>query len=463
MKSRILTCYLVLLQISLFGQIPQEVFETRRNTLMAKISNGIAVLGAASDEETNRHEYHQDALFRYFTGINQSGIIVLINPTGVYKYSVFLPEQSLIARIYGGSQLSPSELKQTYKADTVYSLRMFSDIMKKTVKPGVTIYRDPSNRFSESILASLAKDVRQNKGSMVDIRPITDEMRLIKDASEIECLRKAIDITCKALKDAYTVCKPGMYEYEMEATIEYRFRKEGSPMPGYRSIVGSGPNATVLHYDQNTRLMQEGDLLLMDVGAEWEGYSADVTRTIPVSWTFTKEQEEIYQLVLKAEEEAIKYMVPGRGVLECHHRAADVICDGLYKLGLMTDPESLWQRKFYIIYRVNHWLGLDVHDVGSYGPTSEDYRTYMFNKEVKGRPFVPGMVSTIEPGLYFRADGLQQLREIAGNLATDKEITDFLEKVGPVYEKYKNIGVRIEDDVLITPNGNEVLSSCVPK
>lgn len=463
MKKGIFICCLLLLQISLSGQIPQEVFEARRNALMAKIHDGIAILGAAFDEESNRHEYHQDALFRYFTGINQPGIIIVLHPAGEHKYSIFLPEQSLIARIYGGSRLSAQELKQTYKADTVYSFRVFSEIMKRIAKPGVSIYRDPSNRFSENILTSLAKDGKLNKATMADLRPLTDEMRLIKDSTEIECLRKAINITCKALEDAYAVCKPGMYEYEIEAAIEYRFRKEGSPMPGYRSIIGSGPNATVLHYDQNTRLMHNGDLLLMDVGAEWEGYSADVTRTIPVSGTFTKEQEEIYQLVLKAEEEAIKYMVPGRGVLECHHRAADVICDGLYRLGLMTDPESLWQRKFYIIYRVNHWLGLDVHDVGSYGPASEDYRTYMFNKEVKGRPLVPGMVSTIEPGLYFRPDGLQQLREIAGNLATEKEIATFLEKVGPVYEKYKNIGIRIEDDVLITSNGNEVLSSCIPK
>lgn len=461
-KNIVIYCFL-LLQISLSGQISQEVFEARRNALMAKIPNGIAILGAAFDEESNRHEYHQDALFRYFTGINQPGIVVLLHPDGKNRYSIFLPEQSLIARIYEGSRLSAAELKLTYKADTVYSFKMFSEIMKKIAKPGVSIYRDPSNRFSENILSSFAKDGKLNKITLADLRPLTDEMRLIKDSTEIECLRKAINITCKALEDAYAVCKPGMYEYEIEAAIECRFRKEGSPMLGYRSIVGSGLNATVLHYDQNTRLMHSEDLLLMDVGAEWEGYCADVTRTISVSGTFTKEQEEIYQLVLKAEEEAIKYMVHGKGVLECHHRAVDVICDGLYRLGLMTDPESLWQRKFYIIYRVNHWLGLDVHDVGSYGPASEDYRTYMFNKEVKGRPLLPGMVSTIEPGLYFRPDGLQQLWEIAENMATEKEIATFIEKVSPVYEKYKNIGIRIEDDVLITSDGNEVLSSCIPK
>jgi len=210
--------------------------------------------------------------------------------------------------------------------------------------------------------------------------------------------------------------------------------------------------------------MQDGDLLLMDVGATCRGYVADVTRTIPVSGRFSKKQRELYSLVLKANQEAIKMMVPGKRILDCHHRATEIIVRGLFDLGLITDTTSWWQKRFYIQYRNNHYIGLHVHDVGSYGDLdAPDRDSYILNPEIRGREILPGMVMTIEPGIYLLGDRLEYLHELFGDRASAEELDAFAEKVRPAYEKYAGIGIRIEDDVLITRDGNRVLSENAPK
>jgi Xaa-Pro aminopeptidase len=437
-----------------------DPFASRRTAMIPKLEGGILILTGGGDSEENRNEARPDNYFWYLTGIDDPDVITVIDPKAMNKYMLFVPEQNVIAEIYGGKRPSKEEIKQRYGADTVVSYLYFSQWLRTvaldkrlvlTTKEieNISFYNKTKNQDEKLIVHSAT--------------PILDEMRLVKDEQEIAMLKNATDITGTSLREAWKACKPGMYEYEMEALIEYGFRKSGSPMPAYRSIVGSGPNSTILHYEKNERQMRAGELLLMDVGAEYGYYAADITRVIPVSGVFNKEQREIYELVLKSEEEAIKEMKPGKGILECHHRSVEVITDGLVKLGLMTDANSLWQKKVYVIYRVNHWLGLDVHDVGSYGPASPDFRTYMFDKNEKGRLFKPGMVSTIEPGLYFRNDLMENLRLYAGKDVPQAELDEFVSKVKPVYERYKDIGVRIEDDVLITQDGNEVLSASSPK
>jgi Xaa-Pro aminopeptidase len=455
---------ILLFVIATTGSFAQQndgsFFANRRALLASSLGNGILILSADRDQDINRSEYRQENYFWYLTGYPEPGAIAVIDPTSKYKFTLYLNRIPFIMEIYGGAQPSFQTVKQQYNADTVIAMNYFAPYLQGVAEQKRKIYSISTNpdfnysRRGDPIVSQL---------KVMDASPFLDEMRMIKDALEIQMMRKAATVTSQALIDAYKICKPNMFEYEVEALIEYDYRKAGMPMPAYRSIVASGSNATILHYDWNKKQMKDGELLLMDVGAECGMYAADITRTIPVNGKFSAEQRTIYELVLKAEEEGIKLMKPGRGNLECHHRTMEVFTEGLVKLGLMTDPSSVWQKKLYNIYRVNHWLGLDVHDVGSYGPSTGNFREYMFDPTEKGRPFEPGMVSTIEPGLYFRSDLLDKIKQLAGDDIPQREIDDFLAKVKPIYLKYMNIGVRIEDDVLITKDGNEVLTADAPK
>jgi len=296
-----------------------------------------------------------------------------------------------------------------------------------------------------------------------NIAPLINEMRVYKDMSEVKRLQKAIDITGEAFVNACRICRTGMYEFEIEATVEYAFRKFGSPMPAFTSIIASGPDATILHYSENTGKTKDGDLLLFDIGAEYGYYSADVSRTVPVNGKFTREQKDIYELVLKAQKAAISEMIPGNFLIAGQVKSNEIIVQGLYELGLITDTGSKWQKKFYILYPINHYLGMYVHDVGDYGASDRTFYENITNDTLYGRTLEKGMVLTVEPGLYFRSNGLDQLYELYGKEVSQEEIREFINAVSPVYEKYKNIGVRIEDDVLITEEGNIVLSGRIPK
>jgi Xaa-Pro aminopeptidase len=247
--------------------------------------------------------------------------------------------------------------------------------------------------------------------------------------------------------------EPGMFEYEIQALIEYVFRKEGAFGPGFESIVGSGKNATILHYESNSRQSQNGDLLLMDIGADFQHYTADVTRTIPINGKFTQEQKEIYEVVLTSQKAAIAHVKPGRGIREIHNKGVEVLKDGLFDLGLITDKSSDWQHRVWLMYNISHWLGLDVHDVGGRG-----------SDDGVGRLLEPGMVLTVEPGVYINEKSLEDIGLKLGNRPPEEnEIHDFVSAVKPVVKKYMDIGIRIEDDILVTVEGFENLSRQAPK
>jgi len=316
-----------------------------------------------------------------------------------------------------------------------------------------TFYEQISKRYSES-----------GNGEIRNVTGILNEMRVIKGSMEVERIQKACNITAKALTNVMKICTPEMFEFEIESVIEGTFLQYGSAMPGFPSIVGSGPNSTTLHYEPNTRLMEDGDLLLMDVGAEYGYYTADISRTIPVNGRFSEEQRAIYQLVLDAQMAAIEQMRPGHEFLDGQMAARKVIAEGLTQLGLMTDPESKWQSSFYTIHGFSHYLGLDAHDVGKTGRSwSHNHQNSSIPRAVKSRGLEPGMVLTIEPGVYIREEGLDQIYELYQPEVDSAEIAAFVEQVQTEFERYINIGVRIEDDILITRDGNIVLSRYAPK
>jgi Xaa-Pro aminopeptidase len=267
--------------------------------------------------------------------------------------------------------------------------------------------------------------------SIIDTAAITHEMRLIKSADEIELMQRAADIAAEAHIEAMKAARHGMKEYEIEALIEYHFRKNGAAAPAYTSIVGSGANATVLHYVSNDATLHDGDLLLIDAGAEYRGYASDITRTFPINGRFTEAQRDIYDLVLSTQIACVERVRPGQSVDELKNYSIELLTEGMVRLGLLKgDPVELIKEEKYkqfYMHGLGHFLGLDVHDVGRYHIKDE------------ARRLAPGMVMTVEPGIYISVD------------ARD------------VPEKYLGIGVRIEDDVLVTDNGPRVLSSKAPK
>jgi Xaa-Pro aminopeptidase len=261
------------------------------------------------------------------------------------------------------------------------------------------------------------------------------ELRRVKSQRELDILQHAVDITAEAFQRAYALAVPGAWEYEIQAQFEYTFLRRNAHW-GYPCIVGSGVNATTLHYMANKSQMKDGDLILMDDAAEFDQYSVDVTRTIPVNGKFNKQQAEIYRLVYDAQQAGFRMAKPGQPADAMQKAANEVFRQGLYKLGLITDPTSDDQAKVWSIHGMSHGIGLAVHDPG-------------------GRELQPGMVITMEPGLYFRPDALE-------NLPKTPEMEKFAAAVKPVFEKYKGIGVRIEDDVLVTAGEPKVMSAGIP-
>ena len=280
------------------------------------------------------------------------------------------------------------------------------------------------------VLRNAPKQSKLAPTSIVDLAPVLHEMRLIKSDWEVKTMRVAADISCEAHKRAMRFSKPGAYEYQLEAEILHEFRMSGAQSVAYNTIVGSGENACILHYTDNNDELKDGDLVLIDAGANYQGYAADITRTFPVNGKFTEEQTIIYNLVLESQLKAMDLLVPGNDLKQAADKAIEVICSGLIDLGILTGTveeniESLAWRAFFM-HGLGHWLGLNVHDVGMYKIAGED------------RPLEPGMVLTVEPGIY---------------IDSEAECDD----------KWKGIGVRIEDNILITEKGNEVLTSAVPK
>jgi Xaa-Pro aminopeptidase len=434
-----------LTSLFLYGDLETKasVYSQRRAKLMQKMGEGIAIF---KNTERNMDFY-------YLTGCDEPRAAFLLMPKEKDKFILFVRPYSASREIWSGKQFTLEETKIIYGADQVYPTDQFERVLFQNLRGKTKVFTSlDDEELNARILPLFQRSAGAFPGKIINPLPYVHEMRLIKGPEEIRLIRKAVDITCEALDEVYRAVRPGMFEYEIQAIIEYIYRKNGAEV-GFSSIVGSGPNATMLHYNKNDRQTQQGDLLLMDVGAAYGKYTADVTRTIPVGGTFSQRQREVYEIVLDAQKQAIAEARPGVGVHKINQKGVDVIKEGLFRLGLITDPESDWQHRISLMYYISHWIGLNVHDVGGRGPD-----------DGVGRKLEPGMVLTVEPGIYIRKESFDHLEEMLGRAAPDKEaLQDFLEAVRPAVEKYTGIGIRIEDDILITEEGHEILSRKIPK
>lgn len=410
------------------------------------------------------YEYRQDSNLFYLTGIDQPETILVLMPGNVTRREIlFVSEADARREHWEGHLLTSEEATAQTGIQTVMTTNQFEPFIaamfsRRPMRGDAAEYAKFFTALSEgraklalplepvSDLSSPPDETRKFAVNLrerflgfalEDVRSIVFDLRQVKTPYEQEVLRTSVAISSQAHKAGMRAAAPGKYEYEVEAAIEEVYLRNGAMSWGYPSIVGSGPNATVLHYNRSSRRMEPGDLLLVDAAANYQGYTGDITRTYPITGTFTREQRDIYQIVLAAQEAGMKAVKAGVRTSEVQAACDGVLREGLVKLGLVTDPKGM-QFKIWSTHGVLHWIGMDVHDVGS-KPTIE-----------------PGMAFVIEPGIYIREAALDALPRTAENLA-------FIEKVRPIVQKYKNIGVRVEDSFLLTESGLERLSATVPR
>lgn len=426
---------------------------------MEKMDNGVAIF--ISPEVSNRnndidYKYRQNSDFYYLTGFTEPESAFILSPGSDREFVMFVKAENPLTKMWAEDVCGIEGAMEKYGADTAFNYDQFNTTVSYFLRDKKAIYYNMNNNdFNDKVSEIINYPWGNFPKQIINTSEIAHSMRIIKSSYEIALMQKAIDATCESHIEVLKLAEPGMFEYEIKALIEYIFAKNNCPREGFPSIVASGPNANILHYRDQNRKMEDGDLLLMDIGAEFGYYSADITRTIPVNGKFTKEQKELYEIVLSAQEMGIEMLKKGVGIQKIMNRMTEFAGEELLKLGLITDKNSVWQSRLWYFPYTCHWLGLDVHDVKGNVDKNED-----------GVILQEGMVTTIEPGLYINPDNLDNLHEILQAYkiqVTNEEIDEFVVKVEPVVKKYANIGIRIEDDILITEDGNKNLSDKAPK
>lgn len=419
-------------------------FAKRRKYLAEHMGPGsIAILPSATMKVRNRDvdfHFRQDSDFLYLTGFSEPDAVLVIIPGRKHGESIlFCRERDPAKELWDGFIAGPERVTQLYGVDDAFPIGDIDEILPGMIEGTKRVFysfgldTQFDTRVTEwiNIIRSKVRSGAQPPGEFVALEHALHDLRLFKSAAEIEVMQRAGEISAQAHCNAMKICQPGMYEYQLEAEILHTFGMAGARFTAYPSIVGSGANGCILHYIDNHAQMRDGDLVLIDAGCELEGYASDITRTFPVNGRFSPEQAALYDIVLDAQLEAIKVIKPGRHWNEPHEVAVRVIVEGLVKLGLLKGAvdeiiEKEAYKPFYM-HRTGHWLGLDVHDVGDY--------------KVGGvwRQLEEGMVMTVEPGIYVAQ----------GNMDVDA--------------KWRGIGIRIEDDVVLTKKSNQILTSAVPK
>jgi Xaa-Pro aminopeptidase len=447
----------------------QEDLKTRRGHVIERLGpDGMAILWSAPPKVYSTdvdYEYRQESNLLYLTGIDQEDTILVLMPGNeTRKEILFVREADPRREHWNGHSLTPAEASAASGIQTVMTMNQFEPFIagimsKRAAAASPTEYAHyfealSAGRAKLAVLLDPVSDLSAPAGPVTqfaaklrdrffgftvqDVAPILAELRQIKSGYEQDVLRRSVEISSDAHRAGMRAAHAGKYEYEVEAAIEEVYLRNGAMSWGYPSIVGSGPNATILHYEKSSRKMEPGDLLLVDAAANYQGLTGDITRTYPIDGKFTPVQRDIYEIVYAAQQAGEKAAKIGGQARDIQAACDDVLRAGLVRLGLVTDPSSM-QFKIWATHGVTHWIGMDVHDVG-----------------VPRRPLAAGMAFTIEPGIYIREAALNDLPKTPENAA-------FIDKVKPMVAKYKNIGVRIEDSYLLTSTGLERLSKSVPR
>jgi len=394
------------------------IHQKRRQELLSRLSdNAVVIVSSNSEQKRNsdvNYPFRPDSSFWYLTGFTEPDAIAVFSNN---NYSIFLRPKDKTKEIWNGKRLGVKAAPKVLLADNAYPIDDFLKTIHKLIDKNNFVYFDDfsTNKLNENITSIIANVAES-------LNPVISEMRLIKDPTEIQNMQTAANLAAKAHMTAMTKVSPRLYEYNVEAQIDAEFRT-GNADHAYPPIVASGKNSCILHYTANNKILNDGELLLIDAGCESLGYASDITRTFPINGRFSKVQKQIYQIVLSAQKSAIASIKPGEKVNTPHEIACDIISRELIKLGIMKELNNLTE--FYM-HKTGHWIGLDVHDVGEY-KIDNDFKD-----------FEEGMVTTVEPGIYIRKN----------------------DKIDP---KYWNIGIRIEDDVLVTIDGHHVLSKSAVK
>lgn len=421
----------------------REFARRRRRLMEAMGDDAIAILPAASVQPRNRDvefPFRPDSDFYYLTGFPEpEAVTVLIPGRQQGEYLLFCRERDAEKELWDGPRAGLEGACGEYQADDAFPIGDVDDIVPGLMEGRARVFyaMGYNAEFDQQVLGWVNRLRAKSRAGVtppaqfVALDHVLHEQRLYKSKGELRLMRKAMAISAHAHRRAMAICRPGMREFEIEATLIYEFMRGGSRAPAYPSIVAAGANSCTLHYTANSAVLKSGDLLLIDAGAEYQFYAADITRTFPINGRFTPTQRAVYELVLAAQQAAIAEVRPGNHWQAPHEAAVRVLTEGLVRLGLLKGRLSTLIKKErykkFFMHRTGHWLGMDVHDVGEYKVAQE------------WRVFEPGMVTTIEPGLYIRGD--------------DRAVP----------KKWWNIGVRIEDDVLVTEQGPEVLTEEVPK
>jgi Xaa-Pro aminopeptidase len=420
----------------------QDEYRSRRDRVGQRVGDSALVLYGGelrTRSEDTEFRFRPDSDFYYLTGLREPGAVLVLRPGREPELVLFVRPRDAEAEVWSGRRIGPEGAKALYGADEAHPLTELRQRLPALLDgvPAVHVPLGRWRRLDGAVVNAMDRLRRRNRwgdappAGVMDGRLVLGEDRMHKDEAALRSLRHAVELSARAHVAAMQAVRPGRHEYEIEALIEHEFRRQGSTGPGYATIVGGGENATVLHYVENADRLHADQLLLVDAGCEWELFSGDITRTYPIAGRFTAAQRSLYEIVLAANLAGIAEVVVGSDIERIHRRCLTVLCEGLVELGLLSGSvEQLIEEKQYeryYMHRSSHWLGADVHDAGK----------YTFSR--KPRPLEPGFVLTVEPGLYVAASDDKAPAELRGT------------------------GIRIEDDVLVTEAGPEVLSHQAPK